>query len=141
MLVDRPCQAIRRKTEVDSIPRAAVLWPETVAALAAVPRKSPKYVFTSTTGTRYNRASRGNKVAKLRERAGVAVEVTFDWIKDGAYTAAVNDPDVEERSARVLAGHRSPGLQDNYVLRHPRCTAGACEAVHRVYGPFPETGR
>ena len=118
-----------------------MLWPETVAALAAVPRRSPKYVFTSTTGTRYNRASRGNKFAKLRERAEVAVEVTYDWIKDGAYTAAINDPGVEERFARVLAGHRSPGLQDNYVLRHPRCTDGASEAVYKVFGPFPEAAR
>lgn len=127
---------IRNKTKADRIPRAAVLWPETIAALNGLPRKGPKYVFTSPHGTRYNRASRGNKFAILRTKAEVSENVTFDWFKDGAYTAAINATGVEERFARVLAGHRSPGLQDSYVLRNPRCTAGACEAVYRAYGPF-----
>ena len=79
-LRDRTYATIRNKTKDDRIPRAAVLWEETVAALRGVTRKSPRYVFTSTTGTRYNRASRGNKFAGLRERAKVPAEVTYDWL-------------------------------------------------------------
>ena len=131
---------IRNKTKADRIPRAAVLWPETVAALLALPCRNSPYVFVSPHGTRYNRSSRGNKFASLRERAEVAETVTYDWIKDGAYTAAINDPAVEERFARVLAGHKSPGLQDNYVLRNPTCVKPACDAVYRAYGPFPSSG-
>ena len=38
--------ALRVKTRRARIPRAGVLWPETMAALQALPRKS-EYVFTS----------------------------------------------------------------------------------------------
>jgi len=124
--------AIRSKTNVV---RAAVLWKETIDSLQKVPRRGP-WVFTSTHGVRYNRNSRGNMFGELRIRAGVSEEVTFDSLRDAAYSAAVNDPTVEERFARVLAGHRSQALQDNYVLRNPRCTEGACLAVYRAFGPF-----
>lgn len=127
--------AIRGKTRRKRIPRAATLWPETVAALKLIPRRG-QYVFISTHGTRYNKNTRVNDFRELRIKAGLPDEVTFDTLRDGSYTAAINAPDVEERFARVLAGHTSPGLQDSYVLRNPQCTRSACDAVHRHYGPF-----
>lgn len=127
--------SIRKKTEAHRIPRAATLWPETLEALAVVRHKSP-YVFTSQHGTKYGRSRRCNTFADFRKAAGVGDDVTFDCLRDGAYTAAMHGaPD--ERWARLLAGHRSPGLQDSYVLRNPEIVRPACDAVYKVYGPFP----
>ena len=125
--------SIRGKTEAHRIPRAATLWPETVAALKALPRK-PEYVFTSHYGTKYNRNKRVNSFAEFRDAAKLP-HITFDTLRDGAYTAAVRN--CEEKLARLLAGHRSPGLQDSYVLRNPAIVKPACDAVRRIYGPFP----
>jgi integrase len=127
--------AIRKKTRRQRIPRAATLWPETVAALRALARRG-KFVLISTHGTRYNRNTRGNAFAELRALAGVPDDVTFDHIRDGSYTSAANAPGVDEKFARVLAGQKSPGLQDNYVLRNPGCLEPACNAVYAKYGPF-----
>jgi integrase len=123
-------RAIRNKTKRRRIPRAAVLWQETIAAMNALPRKSP-YVFTSLLGTRFNRSTRLKEFALVREAA--KVDVSFDSIRDGAYTAACNGCD--ERIAKVLAGH-SAGMQDHYVLRNPTITKPACDAVYVAYGPF-----
>ena len=128
---------IRAKTEEHRIPRAATLWPETIEVLRelkAGPRKGP-YVFTSHYGTFYNRNKRVNSFKEFRDAAGLPY-ITFDSIRDGAYTAACQlCPD--ERWARLLAGHKSPGLQDSYVLRNPEIVRPACEAVYKAYGPFP----
>lgn len=126
---------IRGKTESDRIPRAATLWPETLAALNALPRRGTSpFVFTSKMGTRYACTSRVDDFREFRKAAGLPDELTFDSIRDGAYTAAMQEaPD--ERWARVLAGHKAPGLTDNYVLRNPQCARPACEAVYKVYFP------
>ena len=127
--------SIRTKTEAHRIPRAATLWPETLEALKAVRHKSA-YVFTSQHGTKYGRSRRCNTFADFRKAAGVDNHVTFDCLRDGAYTAAMHGaPD--ERWARLLAGHRAPGLQDSYVLRNPEIVRPACDAVYKTYGPFP----
>jgi len=126
--------AIRGKTAEQRIPRAATLWPETIAAIKALPRKGPVYVFTSKYGTKYNRNTRGNDFGELREAAGVPATVKWDDLRDGAFTAACQG--ATEQAARVLAGHKAPGLTDNYVLRNPQYAAPACDAVYRVYGPF-----
>ena len=123
---------IRTKTKRQRIPRAAVLWPETVQAIK--PMMGKQYLFTSPHGTRYNVRSRCNLFAELREKAGLPKEITFDSIRDGAYTHACRGS--TEQLARVLAGQRAAGLLDNYVLRDPDMVRPACEAVYRHYGPF-----
>lgn len=132
--------SIRAKTQRKKIPQAVTLWPETIAALRAIPKRGESpYVFTSSHGSRFNRNTRGNDFADLREAAGVTTvsskgkPVSFDWLRDGAYTAAIRTPGVDERFARIMAGHKSPGLEDNYVLRHPEITRPACEAVYQHY--------
>ena len=128
--------SIRGKTAERRIPRAATLWPETVKALKAVPRRGESpYVFVSSHGTRYNRNTRGNDFAELRDAAGLPA-VTFDSLRDGAYTAACQAPGVDDKWARLLAGHKAPGLQDSYVLRNPKIVRPACDAVYTAYGPF-----
>ena len=128
--------AIRVKTRRDRIPRAGVLWDETMEAMQRLPRRS-EYVFTSARGAKYNKNSRVNLFAKLRARVGLPETVKMSHIRDAAYTSACQGTG-DERWARVLAGHRAPGLQDNYVLRNPEAVRPACEAVYRAFGPFPE---
>jgi len=129
--------SIRGKTEEHRIPRAATLWPETIKALRelkAHAKQSP-YVFVSRYGTRFGRTACMDRFQKFRDDAELP-HITFDSIRDGAYTAACQlCPD--ERWARLLAGHRSPGLQDSYVLRNPKIVAPACDAVYKAFGPFP----
>ena len=126
---------IRDKTKRQRIPRAATLWTETVEALRAVPRRGP-FVFTSAHGTRYNRNSRVTDFKTFRESAGVP-DVTWDHLRDGAYTAACRAGNVDNRFARLLAGHKADGLQANYVLCDPDMVRPACDAVRAHYGPFP----
>ena len=126
--------SIRVKTKRDRIPRAGVLWPETLEVMQKLPRRS-EYVFTSPHGTRYSKNSRVNRFAKLRDDVGLPEEVKLNHIRDAAYTIA-SRATTDERWARVLAGHRAPGLQDNYVLRNPEATREACEAVRAAFGPF-----
>lgn len=114
-----------------------MLWPETVAELRRLPRKGP-YVFTSGHGTRYNKNTRVNDFREFRRAAGPADHVTFDTLRDGAYTAARQGTS-DERLAKLLAGHAA-GLRDNYVLRDPAFVRPACEAVYAAYGPFPLPG-
>jgi integrase len=126
---------LRQKTRRQRIPRAAVLWPETIEALKQLDRK-PKYVFTAPSGTRYaSSRSRCNAFVDLRTRANVNDDVTFAQLRDGAFTAACNGAD--ERLAKVLAGHAA-GMQDSYVLRSPEIVRPACDAVYRAYFPATE---
>jgi len=112
--------------------RAACIWPETLAILKAIPRTGSPFVFVSTHGTRYNAKGAWKTWNKLRTAAGLP-SVQMDDLRDGAYTAACNAPGVEEKFARLLAGHRSHGLQDNYVARNPAIVRPACDAVRAGY--------
>ncbi|MCL2648822.1 MAG: site-specific integrase [Phycisphaerales bacterium] len=132
--------AIRGKTKAHRIPRAATLWPETVQVLKELKAntigQSP-YLFNSNRGTRYTRVARVDSFKDFKDAAGIPY-VTFDSIRDASYTAACQlCPD--ERWARLLAGHRSPGLQDSYVLRSLHIVKPACDAVYAAFGPFPKT--
>lgn len=123
--------AIREKTRRDRIPRAAVLWPETIEVLSKLSRKGP-HVFTSKHGNRFNRNTRVNDFAEFRNNANLPDAITFGTLRDGAYSIACQMA-TDERWARVLAGHRAAGLQDNYVLRNPDVTRQPCEAVWKHY--------
>jgi integrase len=113
--------------------RAAVLWNENVEALRAIPRRGQSpYVFVSTHGTRYNKNTKINDFKDFREKIG-APGVVFSHLRDGAYTAASNDPIVHDRFARLLAGHKAHRLADKYVARHPEVVKPASDAVYREY--------
>jgi integrase len=111
--------------------RVATLWPETVEALKLIPRTHAPWVFVSKHGTRFDSKGQWKRWDAIRIAAGVP-EVQFDWIRDGAYTVAMEGAS-DERQARVLAGHRGHGLSDNYVGRNPEFVRPAVEAVRRVY--------
>jgi integrase len=138
-LAKRTYASIRTKTRRHRIPRAAVLWKETVAELNKLRRRGP-YVFTSSHGTRFNRNTKINDFRDFCDAAGMSKQITFSCIRDGAYTSACRAR-VDDKWARVLAGHKAAGLQDNYVLRHPEIAAPACAAVYKDYAPFPAVGK
>ena len=121
-----------RRNKRGRVIRCATLWPETVQALKAIKRTGSPFVFTSTHGTRFNACGQWKTWEKIRKAAGLP-NVQLDDVRDGAYTAACNASGVEEKHARLLAGHRSHGLQDNYVARNPAIVRGACEAVRAAF--------
>jgi len=112
--------------------RVAVLWPETVAALSALPRRGQSpYVFASMHGTRFNRNTKINDFRDFAEKAGVR-GVTFSHLRDGGYTAACHALGVDMKLAELLAGHKT-GMKDKYVLRTPEVVKPATDAVYRAY--------
>lgn len=121
-----------RRNKRGRVIRAATLWPQTLAALGDVRRTASPYVFVSTHGSRFNARGQWKTWNKIRTEAKLPNAKTDD-IRDGAFTAACNAPGVDEKFARLLAGHRSHGLQDNYVMRNPAVVRPACDAVYAAY--------
>ncbi len=122
---------IRSKT---SIRRVGMLWPETVAAMRALPRKAKSpLVFPSTHGGSYRSDSLHRRYATIRDKAKITAP--FSSIRDGAYTIAAQTCD--DRTARMFAAHAAAGLLDAYVQRRPELVKPAADGVHAAYGPFP----
>jgi hypothetical protein len=115
------------------VPRVAVLWPETVEAIRAVPRLSDSLFVTEATRQPHNANTIGKYFRTLREEAGVPETVKFMHIRDGAYTAGCETEGVQYEHVRVLAGHRT-GMSDRYVKRNPKLVASVCAAIRREYG-------
>ena len=118
----------RRKT--GKCVRVAVLWKETLDALAKVGRRGP-YVFVNYTGAPLGIKGAERRFRDLRDRAKVP-HVTSSMLRDGAFTAAV-EANVTNNLCELLVGHRS-GLADHYVKRKPTMVAPACEAIAKTYG-------
>lgn len=117
--------ARRHKT---AVPRVAVLWPETLAAIKALPRARAQIFCTRVQA--YNRFSTHRDWTKYRLAAKVEPGVTFNRIRDAAFTIACR---VSLDQARVLAGHRLPGAVDHYVLRQPQFVKDACAAIRSTF--------
>jgi integrase len=119
----------RGKTQVV---RAAVLWPETVEALKALPRidgiASP--FLTAATRQGHNANTITKYYRQLRKTAGVCESVKFAHVRDGAYTAACQSAPYD--IARILGGHRC-GMADHYVKRNPKLVSPACDGVRKEY--------
>lgn len=117
------------------VPRIAVLWDRTVEAIReyfqAVPHHSP-YLFVSGTGMPYNGNHIGRNFRRRRSDAELAESVTFESIRDGSYTAAV-EGGANVDQAKMLAGHRVTGVSDYYLKRNPRMVAEACAAIEKAY--------
>jgi integrase len=121
----------RQKT---SVVRVGCLWPETLTAIKALPRKGESpYLFTSKTGTRYMATTLYDVYKDLRESVGVTTP--FSGLRDAAYTIACEKCD--ERIARVFAAHKAAGLLDAYVQRRPEFVKPATDAIREAFGPFP----
>ena len=123
----------RNKT---GIRRSATLWAETVAAMKALPRTG-EYVFTSKHGSKYVRTGKASNFKRYMLRLGLN-HITFEWLRDSAYTAALQEQTadgkfVETRFAQMLAGHQMPGQMSAYVGITPEAVKPACDAVYRRY--------
>ena len=115
----------RNKTKV---PRVAVLWPETIKAMKALPHDRDT-VFQTTLGRQFTKQTVGKRWAQYRTDAKL-MDVVFPQIRDAAFTTACR---VDLDQARVLAGHRLPGAVDHYVLRRPQAVADACAAIRAEF--------
>ncbi|MDB5295633.1 MAG: Tyrosine recombinase XerC [Phycisphaerales bacterium] len=118
----------RPKTKVG---RVAKLWPETVAALSALPRRG-EHVF-HTSHRSYTTFSVLAAFRRYRQAAGYGGEVVFSALRDAAFTVACTAGSLE--AARALAGHRLPGVTDFYLRRNVGFVAAACAAVRAAYVP------
>jgi integrase len=116
----------RAKTQ---IVRIATLWPSTVAALRALPRRT-EALFLTEAGTRADYLSVYRLFRGVRKLADLE-HVQFAQIRDGAYTAAA-ESGVPLDVCRLLAGHSS-GISDHYVKRRPQMVASACAAIEEAY--------
>lgn len=117
----------RPKTGVS---RVAVLWPEVLTALRKIERKGDFVFNTSRRPYVVNSALKAWR--KYRTAANLPEEVVFGQIRDAAYTVACR---CSLDQARVLAGHRLPGMTDNYVRRDPSFVADACRAIREHVYP------
>ena len=61
--------------------------------------------------------------------------ITFDTIRDGAYTAAI-EAGADLTQAKLLAGHKV-GMLDHYIRRNPKMVADCCSAIEAHYFPEP----
>jgi integrase len=117
----------RAKTNV---PRCSILWVQTLEAFDKLPHK-PVYVFTSKHGSKFNAKSLWKSWDKLTKAADCD-DVTFNQIRDAAYTAAIEGAK-DMQAATVLAGHRFDGQKDNYVKRNPQLVKSAVDAIFRAF--------
>jgi len=127
----RTLSARRSKTRT---PRVAYLWERTVDAIRAyrkeLPHKSP-HLFVSRTGKAITGERIRQRFVTLRRKAGISDTVTYEGLRDAAYTIA---DDVDAHHAKFIAGHKS-GESDKYVLRqalHSKVKA-CCEAIEAFF--------
>ncbi len=117
------------------VPRVAVLWQRSVQAIREYQSEEPHgsdYLFVSQTGAPYNANHISRNFCRRRDACELPEWVQFAHIRDGAFTAAFDADGVEEKHAKLLAGHHS-GMSDHYVKRSPRVVAKACEAIETYY--------
>jgi integrase len=116
--------------------RIAVLWDRTVEAIAAYWKEEPhesSAAFVSDLGTPYAVKTLQNWFRQeLRENTDVPEDVKFNHLRDGAATAAGNDPKVDPLHVDMLLGHKT-GVKDRYWHKKPWIVADACAAIERYY--------
>jgi integrase len=115
----------RPKTGVS---RVAVLWPETLKAIKAIPRRG-EFIFNTRVRS-FTVFSALDCWRKFRKAAGLGDDILFGMIRDAAFTIACQ---TSLDQARVLAGHRLPGASDNYLRRVPQFVADACRAIRTQF--------
>lgn len=119
---------LTRREKTGRCIRAAILWTETLEALASVPRKRDE-VFVTYQGLPFERCGGHRMFQRIATTAGVAV--TGSQLRDGAYTEAVA-ANIQPNLVNVFVGHKS-GLDDRYVLRNPKIVRPCTDAVYRAY--------
>lgn len=126
--VDLPAGELVSRRNKTGISRIAVLWPETVAALKALPQD--RETIFNTRVRSYTTYSVTEVWARYRTAAGMPKSVTFSHLRDAAYSLALK---VSWEQAEMLAGHKLPGTSDNYLRRNPRLVHDARQAIREEY--------
>jgi integrase len=121
---------VNHRAKSGKIVRVAVLWQETIDALAKLKRKGD-FIFVAYTGLPLGIKGAELRFRNLRTAAEVGDEVKSSHIRDGAATAAA-EANVNTELLNLLLGHRS-GINDLYVKRNPKMVKPAAEAVHGKY--------
>jgi integrase len=116
----------RPKTGVS---RIAVLWPQIRKAMKKLDRVREQIFCTRFRS--YTVYSVGDRFEKYRDAAKVDKKVTFSWIRDAAYSTAMQATSFEQ--AEMLAGHRLPGTADAYLRRNPMLVRDACGAIRKAF--------
>lgn len=134
VLEAKTLQDYRTKT---GILRVGVLWDRTVTAIREYWAEQPNdtdFVFLSGLGQPYGQFGR-NQITKYfrkyRGEANVDKAVTFDNIRDGTQSAAIQGG-AQEIQVSMILGHKV-GIADAYLKRNPLMVADACQAIERQY--------
>lgn len=112
------------------ITRIAVVWKRTRKAVDAYLRAKShngKHLFNSRIGTALTAKAVGRMIQSLRQKAELPESVSFDTIRDGAYSAAI-EAGADLTQAKLLAGHKV-GMADHYVRRNSKMVSDCCEAI------------
>lgn len=113
------------------VTRVAVIWERTAEAIAAMKPHNAAHLFNSRVGSRLTAKAAGRIVQHLRQKANLPDSVTFDTIRDGAYSAAI-EAGADLTQAKLLAGHKV-GMPDHYIRRNPRMVEDCCAAIEAHY--------
>jgi integrase len=110
--------------------RVAILWPETVKALKALTRYENRDEVFHTSRRSFTTFSVLEFFRRYREAAKLGEDVKFSGLRDAAFTTACG---VSMDEARVLMGHKMPGVGDNYLQRNPGFVRKSCEAIRKAF--------
>jgi len=91
------------------VPRIGVLWQRTIDAIKAYQDEHPhdfETVFVSEIGRPYTPKHLGRLFRSIRDKAGVDETVSFDMIRDGANSAAI-DGNADPVHVEMLLGHKN----------------------------------
>ncbi len=133
--IDFEAQTLMMDRGKTRVPRVAVLWNRTIEALREYQRSEPHQsasMFVSRSGIPFNANHMSRNFRRRRAEAELPDTVTFDSIRDGAYTAASRGGAIVDQ-ARMLGGHRVSGVSDYYLKRNPQMVAEACAAIEKAY--------
>ncbi len=132
--IDLDAQTMTMRRGKTGVARIACLWDRTVRAireyLATEPHGS-EFLFVSAHGVAYSGNHVSRNFRRRRREACLPEDVSFDQIRDGSYTSAV-ESGCNLTEAKALAGHRV-GIADHYLLRRPDLVRKACEAIEAAY--------
>jgi len=87
--------------------------------------------FVNANGTAYNGSHITRNFRRRSAEAGLADEVTFDRVRDGNYSAAI-EGGADLTEAKLIAGHAC-GIPDHYIKHAPKMVAKASAAIEVFY--------
>lgn len=109
--------------------RVALLWPETIEALEALPKKID-HIFQADHGGAITVSGANKRFLRIRAEAELE-RVTGSQFRDSASTAMA-EAGIAKDYRNMVKGHRN-GMDDEYVSRNVHMVTAACNAVREKY--------